>query len=180
MGFLERIFLLAGVEFPTNPPNHEDWAALELDLKVGLPSSLKDLISGLGLGYFGSGLFLLNPLGRSENTKLDRSSLIRYRDVVKFMTDEMNVSLFPEADGLILFSRIDRQHFFVGSGYSSNVKQSQLVWLDFDLEETHEFGMSPAEFIVKLYDGEIDGNEAHGLRRLIWRDQSVRFFNPAH
>jgi len=74
--YLSEVVRLAGVKRPVEQPSSEDWQAVESELGFELPTDFKSLVSALGTGHFGMGLYLRNPSASSEYIRLSADALV--------------------------------------------------------------------------------------------------------
>ena len=176
-GYLSEVVRLAGVKRPFEQPSSEDWQAVESDLGFELPTDFKSLVSALGTGHFGMGLYLRNPSASSEYIRLSAEALVAYRENLLSFEQRTSFLFYPAQSGLIVIGSIDRDHFYLRPEPAPAVKQpSRLVHIDLDLAEASELDMPISQFIHALYLNRLGQNWAADLRTAIWRNGSVPFF----
>ena len=158
-------------------PSAQDWLRLEDELGLTLPPDYKLLVSTLGSGRFGAGLYLRNPVAASEYIQLSDEQLRAYRDVISFLEERIGIEFYPAAQGLVSIGGIDRQELFLRPEPNAAVL-SNLVWLDHDMEELRDLHMSVAQFIYALYTERIEEEWAPELRTAIWFNEQTPFFTP--
>ena len=176
--YVTEILNLAKVRTATECPTVHDWRNLERKLGYELPNDFKDLVSTLGTGHFGAGLYLRNPSASSKYIQFSVDALKNYRSNIAGFEERTGVPLYPAEDGLVVIGSIDRDHFyFRPSGRPKRV--SGVVHVDLDLFEMSELDVPISQFLIDLYRGRLEQSWRDDLRTAIWRNGAVPFFTAA-
>lgn len=174
---VDELIRLAGVKKPHLAPNAEDWVRVEKEIGVSLPNDYKALVSAVGEGYFGFGIYLLSPTSSSSYVRLSHEALVAYPEPIRNIEADLGLSFYPEPDGLIRIGGIDRQDFLLKCEGGRAVS-STLVWLDIDLQEIREISMSLTQFLHDGYLGKIRDVGLEELVQYLWQSGTREFFTP--
>lgn len=170
---LDRVIKLANVNCPLEQPTEKNWAILEDELQIALPTDLKELVSRLGSGLFGE-LLLLNPCSSSPYGKFSRENAMDYAECIAVSAKIANIKIYPEDGGYIqvaakcghkmdlLIKPIDRRNY-------------KSVWMDQDLDVAYEIDRPIPQFIHDLYFNKLTESWTHEVRKLTWTDHSPFF-----
>jgi hypothetical protein len=172
-GLLDDIIRAAAIEDPNDVPTPRDWTMVEGELGVALPSEYKELVSALGSGYFGCGLYLRNPVARLEGIRLTRSALLKLNGLLTGSAKKSALQLYPDPGGLIVAAGMDRQLLLIQA--ANVVSAVGLIWWDLDLHKFVSVNMGLARFIYDVYRGQLHETWALQFREYVWR-QSEPFF----
>ena len=63
--YVKEIINLAGVTNPLETPGLDDWLQAEADIGLVFPEDFKTLVTALGTGSFGVGIYYRNPVASS-------------------------------------------------------------------------------------------------------------------
>ncbi|HKS36453.1 MAG TPA: SMI1/KNR4 family protein [Verrucomicrobiae bacterium] len=174
--FVEQALELAGNCNYQERPTEQHWLKVEAELGVKLPSEYKALVSRFGTGRFGGDLYVFNPAA-SKHIRLSKKDLEDLRQEYAAFLDWLaqdGYRLYPEPGGIIITAATTSQISF---GFQTkDCPVSDLIVVRFGAHECERLQMGLAEFICRLYRGELYG--VGGLRTVIWNGSSDRFFTP--
>ena len=175
--YVKEIINLAGVTNPLETPVLADWLQAEADIGLVFPEDFKTLVTALGTGSFGVGIYYRNPVASSEYVLLSRAALIRYREPISDLELSGTVRLYPSKLGLVNIASMDRQDFLLRPDRSGK-HLSDLVWLDVETRQMRDLNVSFCQFMHDLYFEKVPGKWAKELREYFWPSSSVAFFTP--
>lgn len=173
--YAQELIKLAAVSEPTEQPTPKDWNALEAELGMEFPSDYKTLLTGLGSGWFGNGVYFGTPSCSAEWGMLSRNVLLDLGEMLDRTAQMSGVTLYPERAGLVSVGRIDRQYFLLRPNQTGTCLQ-ELVWWDTDAHELEDLHMSVPQLIHDLYLGRISEEWAADLREYFWPSGTEPFF----
>ena len=178
VNFVEELLKLIGpVRTVENPPYHA-WETVEAAIGFKFPADFRQLVSALGTGRFGVGLYLRNPTASSDYIRLSKDELLRFRELMDHLARGTGLALFPERGGLISVGGIDRQLFLLRP-IPAEARVEGLVWWDTDSDSAKELPMTISQFIHDLYLGRIHEEWAVRLQQYFWRNGTAPLFTPS-
>ncbi len=166
--YLEKALALAAGSTFSERPDATAWAAVEADLRLRFPRPYKDFVSHFGSGTFGTDLYLLNPASSLPQLRLSIDNLREMRDQHELGLARLESNGGPDRKQLIAVA-VTTSKIDLCLKCSGNPMSAELLKIHYDLGECEYLGMGIAEFLCKLYVGELPW--ASDLRQLIWGER---------
>src|SRR5579862_4106986 len=107
LNYAAEVVRLAAVTDPIENPRPEDWARTEAELGFILPVDIKAVVSSVGVGCFGTGVYVRNPTASSPHIRLSVATLLRYREPVLDLEQRGRIRLYPSPLGLVNIGGMD-------------------------------------------------------------------------
>jgi len=173
--FFTRAVDLAGHVAHSDRPTDADWARLEADIGYRFPLTHKRFVSHFGSGRFGSDLYLQNPRAAGRCGLNDRLLRLYAEENASFL-QEAKQAMYPDSGVVLIADTTSRMSFFLDLG--SNQHGENVIFADLGVFRIINLSLTFAEFVCKLYEGELEDGPTAGLRESIWTRKDVPFFQP--
>ncbi len=173
--FFRRAVDLAGQFERKDGPLDADWVRLEADIGYRFPLTHKRFVSHFGSGRFGNDLYLQNPRAAGRCGLNDRMLQLYAEENASFLQEAKQV-VYPDSGLVLVANTTSRMSFFLDLG--SNQHGENVLFADLGVFRIIDLGLTFAEFVCKLYEGELEGGPTAGLRESIWTRRDVPFFKP--
>ena len=173
--FFTRAVDLAGHFAHSERPRDTDWERLEAEIGYRFPLTHKRFVSHFGSGRFGSDLYLHNPKAAGRCGLNDRMLRSYGEENVSFLQEAQQV-VYPDSGLVLVADTTSRMSFFLDLG--SNQHGENVIFADLGVFRIVNLGLTFAEFVCELYEGELKVGHTAGLRESIWTRRDVPFFQP--
>ncbi len=172
--FFDRcVELASNCEFQERP-TEADWKHLEREIARQVPNNHKQFVSHFGSGTFGEDLYLLNPRAAGR-CRFDARRLLENREEKHLLLEDAGCKIFPEKNLVLIAFTTSRMDLLLDVQDQSGTK---LLFLDLGQLSQFPQKMSFAEFVCRLYLGDLDQEWAESVRRSIWIERETPFFRP--
>jgi len=170
--FLRKALELAGDFHPVDCPTEEDWEFLEREIGFTLPVEHKQFVSRFGSGRFGDDLYLLNPRAKGAG-QLSANALQNYAAQTALLLAEMPRRVYPDGTLILLATTTSRLDWFM-----DGTEPKGLVFFDLGIYRVFNLPFTFAEFVCKLYTGELNYDWEESVKKTIWSGDDAPFFKP--
>ncbi len=170
--YFRKAVELAGDFHPVDCPTEEDWERVQREIGSELPTEHKRFVSRFGSGRFGNDIYLLNPRAKGPG-QLSAKALRNYAEQTALLLAEMPRRVYPNGTLVLLATTTSRLDWFV-----DGARPKELVFFDLGLYRVFNLPFSFAEFVCKLYAGDLKHDWAESVKRTIWSASDAPFFKP--